>query len=149
MQLAGAWEQLTGALEAGASQGCYFAHVGFYLRALFPAGALIGSFRVCRCSHSFTFTEKRARCFPFLSLVLQQFWQQGRPRLERSGRGQELVRGGPGAEARGEPLSERMAAGEAPEHAQGKRERGQTRGSSETRGIFAEELVSWMQHMVI
>lgn len=56
---------------------------------------------------------------------------------------------GPGAEARGEPLSERMAAGEALEHAQGKRERGQTRGSSETRGIFAEELVSWMQHMVI
>lgn len=63
--------------------------------------------------------------------------------------GEGQGRSGPGAEARGEPLSERMAAGEALEHAQGKRERGQTRGSSETRGIFAEELVSWMQHMVI
>lgn len=67
--------------------GVLLVHVCFNLGALFPAGALTGSFCVCRCSHSSIFTKKRVRCFAFLSLVLQQLWQQGRPRLERSSSG--------------------------------------------------------------
>lgn len=45
---------------------------------------------------------------------------------DRAGSGGQQESSGPGAEARREPLSERMDAGEALEHAQGKQERGQT-----------------------
>lgn len=94
----------------------------FYSQSLFPAGALAGTFCVCRCSHSSISTKNRARCFVLLPFVLQQVWQQGRPGLERSSsrggsgtgwssrgtreapeaRG-EQESSGPGAEARQEP----------------------------------------------
>lgn len=40
--------------------------LNFFLGALFPQGVLTASFSVCRCSHSFIFTEKCARSVPFL-----------------------------------------------------------------------------------
>lgn len=108
--------------------GLLLAHVCFNLGVLFPAGDLVGSVCVRSCSHAFILTKKRAGCFPSLSLVQQQLWQQGGRRLERGGavgQARAELRGqressGPEAEARWEPRKGRMQ-GQVHEHTQGNR----------------------------
>lgn len=102
--------------------GLLLVHVCFNLGALFPAGALVGSFCVCSCCHAFIFTKKHARCFPSLSLVQQHCgsragagWRGAVP-WDRAGSGGSGPRLRPGGN-----LGKEGCGGQALEHTQGNR----------------------------